>query len=558
VTTPLHERLRAARTAGLSWACEGAGGWAGLTVLEVTGPDAASFLHSQTTNQVVELGPGQGNLGARVTRTGHLVAVFGVHRLPLPVPTFWLVLPREDLARLRDDLDTFLIADDATLREVNLPLFAAFGERARALRAHLPSADEGASQPWPGGGWALHRSFCGDDGLVLVGTEPPEPLDPDVEPLVDALRIEAGFVRPAVDLAKKRLLPETGLEQLAVSATKGCYLGQEVIARVRTYGSLPSAMRALILDEEAGLAPGEDVVRADGERLGQAASSGWSPVEEGPVLLAFLGREHRTPGTVHELRTPTGLRRARVALLPLFRAGNDKDRARFLYERAVRTFADGEAGSAVDLLEQAIRLDPEHADAYEAIGLILGRSGRWEEAIDVFRRLEEVAPDEPLVHTNLSLFFMKIGDKSTAEAESALAARKAMARSAGGPARTASELAAEADQARRADAGRKEKMFRQVLDFDPDDPIALFGLGGALAVLGRDAEAVAPLSRAVEVDGKNAAVYLAWGKSLERLGRDTEAVVVYQKGMEVASRRGDLMPLKEMESRVLLLGAALP
>ena len=133
-----------------------------------------------------------------------------------------------------------------------------------------------------------------------------------------------------------------------------------------------------------------------------------------------------------------------------------------------------------------------------------------------------------------------------------------MARAPGGVARTASEIATEVESARRADAARKEKMFRQVLDFDPDDPIALFGLGTAFATLGRDAEALPPLSRAVEVDGKNSAVYLALGKSLERLGRDAEAVTVYRRGMEVASRRGDLMPLKEMESRVLLLGAPQP
>ena len=47
--------------------------------------------------------------------------------------------------------------------------------------------------------------------------------------------------------------------------------------------------------------------------------------------------------------------------------------------------------------------------------MILGRSGRYREAIETFRRLEEIAPDEPMVHTNLSLYFMKVGDIEAAE-----------------------------------------------------------------------------------------------------------------------------------------------
>ena len=98
-------------------------------------------------------------------------------------------------------------------------------------------------------------------------------------------------------------------------------------------------------------------------------------------------------------------------------------------------------------------------------------------------------------------------------------------------------------------------MFEQVLDFDPEDPIALFGMGTALSVLGQWPEAVESLRRASEVDRRNSAVYMALGKALEALEKLEEALVVYQAGIDVASRRGDLMPLKEMEHRLLLLKA---
>jgi tetratricopeptide (TPR) repeat protein len=107
----------------------------------------------------------------------------------------------------------------------------------------------------------------------------------------------------------------------------------------------------------------------------------------------------------------------------------------------------------------------------------------------------------------------------------------------------------------RADAQRKKEMFSEILKIDPEDPIALFGMGNALAALGEWEPAALAYGRAAGVEADNSAVYLSHGKVLERLDRRGEAEAVYRAGMEVASRKGDLMPLKEMEHRVLLLGA---
>jgi Flp pilus assembly protein TadD len=91
------------------------------------------------------------------------------------------------------------------------------------------------------------------------------------------------------------------------------------------------------------------------------------------------------------------------------------------------------------------------------------------------------------------------------------------------------------------------------LDIDPDDPIALFGLGNALATLGDWEGSERVLAKSCLVQADNSAAFLARGKALEMLGRENEALSVYRDGMAVASKKGDLMPLKEMERRVLLL-----
>ena len=563
-----------ARQAGIALvAGPGAWGWADLAAIEVAGPDAASFLHSQTTNDVTGVGVGHGNLGARVERTGHLVAVFSLHRVAdrEGAPVFLLVLPREDAARLIADLESFLFADDAAIRSLDASIALVQGPAADAVATALVGAPvpEGASAAL-GAGELLGRSITGDPGLIFVGPiaqarqvvaaaaargfHAPDDLYSSSN-AVDALRVEAGLVRPSVDLARRRLLPETGLEQHAVSYTKGCYLGQEVIARVRTYGSVPNALRALVFDGPVEAPPiGTDLILEDGVKIGQIATAAESPVLGARVALAFLGRDHRTPGVVHTLRLPSGLAKARVALLPLHRAADLTSRVQGLYDRAVARFAAADADGAIALLEQALRLDPGFADGYEAIGVILGRAGRYHEAIDFFRRLDEVAPEEPLVDTNLSLYFMRLGDKETAELHAARAATKAMARG-GGAGRSATVIAAEAEAARRADAARKERMVRQVLDFDPEDPVALFGLGTALGTLDRHDEAAAMLAEAARVDSKNSAIYPLLGRALEHLGRVDEARDAYRRGVEVASRRGDLMPLRDLQARLALLGA---
>lgn len=555
--------------------------------LRAVGPDAARFLHSQLTNEVEAVEPGAGNHQARVARTGHLQHLLTLHRAS---PEAFVLLTEADAVdALAADLDAFLFADQVTLTvdrslvwiAVQGPLAAelmdrTFGPLGFEPWSSLPDCAvravtrARAGVPVPAGLLALRRSLTGDVGYLLAAPAGGPELAPlaealaahaealsavvlDAGPFSDALeilRVEAGVPRLGPDtIGRRRLLPETGLEQLAVSYSKGCYLGQEVIARVRTYGSVPFLLRGLLVEGDAALPePGADLVTADGATIGQIASHAWSPVRERTVALAWLDRAHRTPGLHLSF---AGGWTATVALLPLYAAPDTASRARQLYDLAVRSYADGDTDLALSRMEAALRVDPSLADAYEAIGVILGKAGRFHDAIDFFRRLEEVVPDEPMVNTNLSLYYMKIGDKETAEDEGGKATLKGMARLRG---RTSTDVDQELEQSKLKDAQRKAGMFRRVLTIDEADSIALFGLGTALLTLGQHEEAAGHLRRAVEVDPKNSPVWLALGKALERCDQVDAAVETYRKGVEVAARKGDLMPLKEMEHRLLLLG----
>ena len=596
-----------------------------LGALDVTGPDAREFLHSQLTNEVHALQPGQGNLSARVTRTGTLVRYFSLHLLPpsqsqggesgLKGEHFLLILEREGIAPLRADLQKYAIAEDVAFEDVShyftwiavqgpsapAVIQETFGQLHGESWTDLPEHAARAVQSGQTGqtgagahdGYVFVRSLTGDTGYIVAmnrSSGVPEELrnnaarsklisleGAELTETLEILRIEAGIVRVGPDAAEGKLvLPETGMEQQLVSYSKGCYLGQEVIARIRTYGSIPRALRGLVLDGGKNpedwaaaldrLPPvGADLMLEDGTKIGAAASRSISPVLETAVAFAYLDRAHRTPGMVLKLRPSPpllagegaggrGPLSARVALLPFYKASDTQSRVTFLHDRAIRLFSEQQDDKAVELLTEALRLDPSFSDGYEALGVILGRTGKFHEAIDIFKKLEEVAPNEPMVHTNLSLYYMKIGDKQAAEDEKAKATVKQFAKF--GERRQVEQREAEAAAQSRADSLRRKAMFEEVLAIDAEDPIALFGLGNAFSALGEWQQAETTLARAGAAQKDNSAIYVAHGKALEMLHREADAIAVYRSGMEIASRKGDLMPLKEMERRVLLLSPA--
>jgi folate-binding protein YgfZ len=429
--------LNEAREQGLVCAPgDTAKGLASLAVVLAQGPDAARFLHAQLTNEVQGLAVGAGNLNAKVSRTGHLESVFSLHRVQEDV--FFLVGESEQAPALLAGLDGFLFADRVELSVLKGEWLHFQGGASCEL---MPALEKEFDIRPTGKAWVIRRSLTGDPGCLVFGDfSAPEWLAAAKEkglkevptegysPALEILRMEAGVLRIGPDLGERQhLLPETGLEHHAVSYSKGCYLGQEVIARVRTYGSVPRALRAVLVEQELSAVPdpGAPILNSEGKKIGIWASRCISSVASGSLVYAFLNRANRTPGNVLNLEGFEGRPlNAKVALLPLYRAKNTQERIATLYDRAVRVYAEGEVDAALAQLSEILQLDPAYGDAYELIGVMLGKAGRFHEAIDFFRRLEEVAPDEPMVNTNLSVFYMKIGDKQTAEDQSGIATQK--------------------------------------------------------------------------------------------------------------------------------------
>jgi folate-binding protein YgfZ len=281
--------------------------------LALSGPDAVNFLNGQVTNELAALRPGEGRYAAFLTHKGKMLGdlrVLAVDGGPASEPSELLLdTERTALQALFDMIRRSKVGYDVQLhkRTLERALFSLIGPNAAAVAAtETGLADvEHANHPAQIGGREvlLIRTaqpagvdvLCdaGDagavwDALVLAGARPVG------EDAAEILRVEVGRPRFGVDLDETVIPQEAGLNERAVSFTKGCYVGQETVARLHYKGKPNRHLRGLRLSEPT--APGAELRL--GERLaGVLSSSVRSPVL-GPIGLALLRREAEPGMTV--------------------------------------------------------------------------------------------------------------------------------------------------------------------------------------------------------------------------------------------------------------------
>ena len=571
--TTVASQVSAVRNCAGIWLRENA------TFVRITGSDAASWLHSQTTNEVDSLESGQGCHNAVLDRQGRLQGHFTLHRWE---DEFWMIIDKSQADHLLKQLDDHLFIEDVQIEvtgehldqvavqgPMTLPLLASFMDTDDGLGSDLLPKEWYGAHPVEIGGLellAFRVSLTGEDGYVLIGEQgegvqlidylTASESDVQVVPIeVEAqeiARIEAGLPTFGKDMDATSRIPETTLERTAVSYEKGCYIGQEVVARLRTYGSVKQALMGLVLETELPASSTSAEITSANKRIGILKSQAYSPTLEKPIALAYLDREHRTPGSDLEIQIDgqTNLTKATVHLLPIVESNTRQEIADSLYNQALDLFQqdlEDTDASAIPLLKDAILLHPTFEDAYEVLGVILHRHHRIDEAIFYMKHLVELNENCLMAHTNLSVFYLAKGMIEEAEQEKALSAVLGMKEAT--DAREATELAELERQKIQTEAQERIGMFEEVLEIDPDDPVATFGLGKAYVQLHQYEKAIPHLRHATEVQKDYSVAYLDLGKCYEFLGQTDEAIQQYKDGIAIASRKGDLMPMREMERR---------
>jgi folate-binding protein YgfZ len=129
--------------------------------------------------------------------------------------------------------------------------------------------------------------------LVAAGAAPASPED------LETVRVECGRPLFGADLDSDTIPLEAGLDARAISRSKGCYVGQEVIVRVqdRGHGRVARRLVGLTLDGDAAVPPRGATIRAADREAGRVTSAVWSPSLARPVALGYLHRDFVEPGT---------------------------------------------------------------------------------------------------------------------------------------------------------------------------------------------------------------------------------------------------------------------
>lgn len=267
------------------WILRRSVGWLDLSARSrvlIKGADRKRFLHGQVTNDVNKLQVGQGCYAAIVTAKGKIESDVFIWCLEdALLLDFEPGLTQKIAARF----DKYVIADDVQIEDASgvYDMYTVQGPEATPP-AHV-------------GGYTFQNArgtSKGFDLFVPAGEKVELPGTRCGEEALDVLRIEAGIPRFGVDMDETNLAPEAGIEARAISYTKGCYIGQEVISRIRTYGQVAKALRGLKCDI---LPKRGDKLFLQGKEVGHVTSAIFSPALKQNIALGYIRREHNAIGT---------------------------------------------------------------------------------------------------------------------------------------------------------------------------------------------------------------------------------------------------------------------
>lgn len=264
--------------------------------IRMIGEDRARLLHAITTNHIQALLPGQGCYAFFLNAQGRILAdaVILCFEDRLLIDT-----EPEQRAKIYEHVDRYIIADDVTLEDVT--------EQTEETHVAGPEAEDALMQlgaPVPVALWS-HEDWNGGTiqripaGFSLLFPKGSTPSLTEL-PLADAdevrtVRMEQGRPRYGEEITDRYLVQETGLLD-AISFHKGCYLGQEIVERVRSRGQVHRLLRSIEIDTENAPAPGHKLT-TNGADAGEIVSAAYSPALEKIVAMAYVRSPSADPGT---------------------------------------------------------------------------------------------------------------------------------------------------------------------------------------------------------------------------------------------------------------------
>jgi folate-binding protein YgfZ len=282
----------------------------------LTGADRRSYLQGLLTNDIAALTPGTGCYAAMLTAQGRMMTDMRVLELGDAV---LLGVPAQVTTAIRDHLDRFIFSEDVRVEDVTARRaeLGVYGPGAldvliaAGLEGNAPSALFGSTRVRLAGVDALlvrsdEPGISGYDAIVdvsqaeatsaaLLGAGAVRAADEELE----AVRIESGRPRFGQDMDADTIPLEAGVEDRAISRSKGCYVGQEVIVRVqdRGHGRVAKRLVGLTLEADATVPVPGARIRSGDREIGRVTSAAWSPSLARPIALGYVQRDFTTVAT---------------------------------------------------------------------------------------------------------------------------------------------------------------------------------------------------------------------------------------------------------------------
>ena len=310
--------------------------------LRLTGPDRVTWLQGLVTNDVAALQPGQGCYAAYLTPQGRMISDL---RILATREALLLDVPTVARATVAARFEQFIITEDVVVEDVTArvarlgvhgPAAAAIVARALDVpaavlaalveHAHVDVEFQDAPVIVAGAcdlGVPGYDVYCAADRVTDVAARLFGAGARDITADAwDTLRIEAGLPLFGVDMDTDTIPLEAGIEDRAISQTKGCYVGQEVVIRIlhRGGGRVVRRLVAWAADAESpahAVVPGPGTpVSIDGKDIGRVTSAAWSPSLRRLIGLGYAHRDHTEAGTKLTIGADPPIAAA-VATLPL-------------------------------------------------------------------------------------------------------------------------------------------------------------------------------------------------------------------------------------------------
>jgi len=277
----------------------------------LTGADRASFLHALLTNDVAGLPKGRGVYAAYLTPQGRMISDMRVIETG---SRMLLSVDRHVAAPLAERFDKLVFSEDVQAKDASdIAVLGVHGPSAARMIQHATGVSVADLQSQYDNITVESLTIVRDDALGVPGYDVYLPVsDRDAiraklieagaeqvsDEVAEALRIEAGRPRFGVDMTTDTIPLEAGIEDRAISFTKGCYVGQEVIVRVmhRGHGRVARRLMSIVITVGDVPARGDKILLGD-RAVGEITSATASPRMGSPLALGYVQREHAVAGT---------------------------------------------------------------------------------------------------------------------------------------------------------------------------------------------------------------------------------------------------------------------